>query len=60
MGGIGCIGVEKPAGVAATVKFSGIRAAPWKPNGHRGNASRALWISERNLYRKLKEHKLLG
>jgi DNA-binding NtrC family response regulator len=29
-------------------------------NGHRGNAARMLGISERNLYRKLKEHRLLG
>jgi DNA-binding NtrC family response regulator len=28
--------------------------------GHRGNAARMLGISERNLYRKLKEHRLLG
>ncbi|HTS28425.1 MAG TPA: sigma-54 dependent transcriptional regulator [Bryobacteraceae bacterium] len=29
-------------------------------HGHRGNAARVLGISERNLYRKLKEHRLLG
>ena len=28
--------------------------------GHRGNAARMLGISERNLYRKLKEYRLLG
>jgi DNA-binding NtrC family response regulator len=28
--------------------------------GHRGNAARILGISERNLYRKLKEHRLLS
>jgi DNA-binding NtrC family response regulator len=28
-------------------------------NGHRGNAARILGISERNLYRKLREHNLL-
>ena len=28
--------------------------------GHRGNAARILGISERNLYRKLREHKLLS
>jgi DNA-binding NtrC family response regulator len=27
--------------------------------GHRGNAARALGISERNLYRKLREYNLL-
>ena len=29
-------------------------------NGHRGNAARILGISERNLYRKLKEYQLLS
>ncbi len=29
-------------------------------HGHRSNAARILGISERNLYRKLKEHRLLG
>jgi DNA-binding NtrC family response regulator len=29
-------------------------------HGHRGNAAKVLGISERNLYRKLKEHRLLG
>lgn len=29
-------------------------------HGHRSNAARALGISERNLYRKLKEYRLLG
>ena len=28
--------------------------------GHRGNAARILGISERNLYRKLREYGLLG
>jgi DNA-binding NtrC family response regulator len=28
--------------------------------GHRGNAARMLGISERNLYRKLREHGLLA
>jgi DNA-binding NtrC family response regulator len=28
--------------------------------GHRGNAARLLGISERNLYRKLREYGLLG
>jgi DNA-binding NtrC family response regulator len=27
--------------------------------GHRGNAARMLGISERNLYRKLKDHRLV-
>jgi DNA-binding NtrC family response regulator len=37
-----------------------IRQALEASNGHRGNAARILGISERNLYRKLKEHRLLG
>jgi len=37
-----------------------IRRALEASHGHRGNAARALGISERNLYRKLKEHRLLG
>jgi DNA-binding NtrC family response regulator len=37
-----------------------IRQALAVSNGHRGNAARILGISERNLYRKLKEHRLLG
>lgn len=37
-----------------------IRRALEECHGHRGNAARALGISERNLYRKLKEHRLLG
>lgn len=37
-----------------------IRRALDASHGHRGNAARALGISERNLYRKLKEHRLLG
>jgi DNA-binding NtrC family response regulator len=36
-----------------------IRRALTASNGHRGNAARMLGISERNLYRKLKEHRLL-
>jgi DNA-binding NtrC family response regulator len=37
-----------------------IRRALQASNGHRGNAARILGISERNLYRKLKEHRLLS
>jgi DNA-binding NtrC family response regulator len=37
-----------------------IRRALEASHGHRGNAARILGISERNLYRKLKEHRLLG
>lgn len=37
-----------------------IRLALEACGGHRGNAARLLGISERNLYRKLREHRLLG
>jgi DNA-binding NtrC family response regulator len=37
-----------------------IRRALESSHGHRGNAARILGISERNLYRKLKEYRLLG
>ena len=37
-----------------------IRRALESNHGHRGNAARILGISERNLYRKLKEYRLLG
>jgi DNA-binding NtrC family response regulator len=37
-----------------------IESALRASNGHRGQAARILGISERNLYRKLREHKLLS
>jgi DNA-binding NtrC family response regulator len=37
-----------------------IRLAIEASQGHRGNAARILGISERNLYRKLREHGLLS
>jgi DNA-binding NtrC family response regulator len=37
-----------------------IRRALESSRGHRGSAARMLGISERNLYRKLKEYRLLG
>jgi two-component system NtrC family response regulator len=37
-----------------------IRSAIEASKGHRGNAARILGISERNLYRKLREHGLLS
>jgi transcriptional regulator with PAS, ATPase and Fis domain len=37
-----------------------IRLALEASGGHRGNAARTLGISERNLYRKLREHRLLS
>jgi DNA-binding NtrC family response regulator len=42
------------------LELTHIRRALQASNGHRGNAARILGISERNLYRKLKEHRLLG
>jgi DNA-binding NtrC family response regulator len=37
-----------------------IQSALEASKGHRGNAAKILGISERNLYRKLREHKLLS
>ena len=37
-----------------------IQSALQASKGHRGNAAKILGISERNLYRKLREHKLLS
>jgi DNA-binding NtrC family response regulator len=37
-----------------------IRLALEACGGHRGNAAKALGISERNLYRKLRDHGLLS
>jgi DNA-binding NtrC family response regulator len=42
------------------LELAHIRRALLASNGHRGNAARMLGISERNLYRKLKEHRLLS
>jgi DNA-binding NtrC family response regulator len=42
------------------LELAHIRRALDASHGHRGNAARTLGISERNLYRKLKEHRLLG
>ncbi len=42
------------------LELAHIRRVLQASNGHRGNAARILGISERNLYRKLKEHRLLA
>jgi len=42
------------------LELAHIRCALEASRGHRGNAARILGISERNLYRKLKEYRLLG
>ena len=41
------------------IELMHIRRALEASHGHRGNAARILGISERNLYRKLKEHRLV-
>ena len=57
--------VDAPAAVDGTrlptlveLELAYIRRALESSHGHRGNAARILGISERNLYRKLKEHRL--
>ncbi len=66
------LGAPAPAGSAVPAVDGGrvptlvemelthIRRALEASRGHRGNAARMLGISERNLYRKLKEHRLPG
>jgi len=44
----------------AELEIMHIRRALELSHGHRNHAARILGISERNLYRKLKEHRLLG
>jgi DNA-binding NtrC family response regulator len=41
------------------LELAHIRRALEVSGGHRGNAARMLGISERNLYRKLKEHRMV-
>ena len=52
--------VNGPLPTLVELEVTHIRLALEASNGHRGNAARILGISERNLYRKLKEHRLLG
>ncbi len=67
-GGLGTALAGRSAGSSATGPFptlaelerSHIETALRTMNGHRGNAARILGISERNLYRKLREYNLLG
>jgi DNA-binding NtrC family response regulator len=42
------------------LELTHIRRALQASEGHRGNAAKILGISERNLYRKLREHRLLS
>ena len=41
------------------MELAHIRMAIESSKGHRGNAAKILGMSERNLYRKLREHGLL-
>jgi DNA-binding NtrC family response regulator len=50
---------EQPTSLEAAEKAH-ITAALRACNGHRGNTARALGISERNLYRKLRDYNLLN
>jgi len=49
-----------PMATLGELELMHIRRALEASRGHRGNAAKVLGISERNLYRKLKEHRLLG
>jgi DNA-binding NtrC family response regulator len=67
--GAGAADVAAPAAPAAggaqfptlvELEVMHIRRALESTRGHRGNAARLLGISERNLYRKLKDYRLLA
>ena len=58
--GPGTAPVEADLPTLEELELAHIRRALQASNGHRGNAARILGISERNLYRKLKEHRLLS
>lgn len=49
---------EAPLPTLLEAELAHIRTALAASNGHRGNAAKILGISERNLYRKLREHGL--
>ncbi len=51
---------ETPMPTLEEAEKQQIRSALEACNGHRGNAARILGISERNLYRKLRDHNLLS
>jgi DNA-binding NtrC family response regulator len=55
-----CNGTEEPGSLPslAELERSHIRRVLDATRGHRGNAANILGISERNLYRKLREHNL--
>ena len=54
----GSLPCESPLPTLLEAELAHIRAALSASNGHRGNAAKILGISERNLYRKLREHGL--
>jgi DNA-binding NtrC family response regulator len=51
---------DTPLPTLEEAELAHIRLAIEASKGHRGNAARMLGISERNLYRKLREHGLLS
>ena len=53
-------GNTNPLPTLVELEVAHIRRALEASHGHRANAARILGISERNLYRKLKEYRLLG
>ncbi|HET6934812.1 MAG TPA: sigma-54 dependent transcriptional regulator [Candidatus Angelobacter sp.] len=55
-----CSGLAPSVSTLLEAERTLIRAALEASKGHRGNAAKMLGISERNLYRKLREHNLLS
>jgi DNA-binding NtrC family response regulator len=51
---------DTPLPTLEEAELTHIRLAIEASKGHRGNAAKILGISERNLYRKLREHGLLS
>jgi len=56
----GPLAPDTPLPTLEEAELTHIRLAIEASKGHRGNAARILGISERNLYRKLREHGLLS
>jgi DNA-binding NtrC family response regulator len=56
----GPLAPDAPLPTLEEAELTHIRLAIEASKGHRGNAARILGISERNLYRKLREHGLLS
>jgi len=55
----GALAPDSPLPTLQEVELTHIRMAIEASKGHRGNAAKILGISERNLYRKLREHGLV-